>query len=162
MKESNHISILKEKYRLEAHPEGGWFSEVYTSQAISGERALAGSIYFLLDGDDISHFHRIDCDEIWYYHEGCGLKITIIQKGVISHHYLGKDMDSGQEAMVIIPKESVFAAENIDKKSYTFISCATVPKFRYEGFELLSKEQVLAACPRLPKDIEYLILGPDR
>ncbi len=24
----------------------------------------------------ISHFYEIDCDEIRYFHEGCGLKIT--------------------------------------------------------------------------------------
>ncbi|WP_081677499.1 cupin domain-containing protein [Butyrivibrio sp. WCD3002] len=35
------------------------------------DRPLAGSIYFLLTEDEISHFHQIDCEEIWYHHEGC-------------------------------------------------------------------------------------------
>ena len=61
---------LKEKYKLEKHPEGGWFSESYTSPFDNGTRAFMGSIYFLLEGHDISHFHQIDCDEIWYHHEG--------------------------------------------------------------------------------------------
>ena len=40
---------LKEAYRLEAHPEGGWFAEVYTAPSEKDGRKLAGSIYFLLD-----------------------------------------------------------------------------------------------------------------
>ena len=35
---------LKEIYRLEAHPEGGWFAEVYTAPFEKEGRALAGSI----------------------------------------------------------------------------------------------------------------------
>ena len=65
--------ILKQTYALEKHPEGGWFSEVYTSRDASDGRPIAGSIYFLLDKGEVSHFHRIDCDELWYFHEGCGL-----------------------------------------------------------------------------------------
>ena len=59
---------LKTAYRLEAHPEGGWFSEVYTAPFEKDGRALAGSIYFLLDAGEQSQFHQIDCEELWYYH----------------------------------------------------------------------------------------------
>lgn len=70
-KEKRSAALIR-AYALERHPEGGWFSEVFTA-AEGGERKLAGSIYFLLDRDDISHFHQIDCEELWYFHEGCGL-----------------------------------------------------------------------------------------
>ena len=66
----NRSEQLKAAYHLEKHPEGGWFSEVYTAPFQAEDRPLAGSIYFLLDQNEISHFHQIDCDEIWYYHEG--------------------------------------------------------------------------------------------
>ena len=59
--------ILKKAYHLEKHVEGGSFAEVYTAPFEKDGRALAGSIYFLLDSGEISHFHVIDCDEIWYY-----------------------------------------------------------------------------------------------
>ena len=68
---------LKRAYRLEPHPEGGWFSESYTAPFEKDGRSFAGSIYFLLDAGEISHFHEIDCDEIWYWHEGCGMCITV-------------------------------------------------------------------------------------
>ena len=144
---------LKSIYDLEKHPEGGWFSEVYTSGDNAGGRPIAGSIYFLLDTGDISHFHRIDCDELWYFHEGCGLMLTVFDEGGLKHIALGNDIGRGQRAMVLIPKGCVFAAENLDPEGYTFISCATAPKFTYGGFELLTKSDILSIYPDASEDI---------
>lgn len=145
---------LKEKYGLEKHPEGGWFSESYTSPFDLGTRAFMGSIYFLLDGDDISHFHQIDCDEIWYHHEGCALKITIIYEGKLSEVVIGPG--EGQEAMAVIPKGAIFAAEPLDKDGFCFLSCATTPKFTYDGFRLVGSDEINKLCPVEYKRIEHL------
>ena len=71
-----------DRLHLEAHPEGGWFSEVYAAPAEYGSsrdgRVMGGTIYFLLGKEDISHFHVIDCDEIWYFHEGCGVELWLL------------------------------------------------------------------------------------
>ena len=141
----NRTDELKEKYKLERHPEGGWFSESYTSPFDLGTRAFMGSIYFLLEGNDISHFHQIDCDEIWYHHEGCALKITILLGGKLSEIILGSG--DGQNAMVVISKDAIFAAEPLDKESYSFVSCATTPKFTYNGFRLVDAEEIRTICP---------------
>ena len=147
LKESKEII---EKYKLLPHVEGGYFVELYTSSSyLPSERALAGSIYFLLDQKDISKFHRIDCEEIWYYHQGVGMNIYFVEKdNTISTKKLGMGKD--QNPMVIIPKDTIFCAENIDPNGYTFISCATVPKFFYKGFELITKKM----CPNLPEEFE--------
>jgi len=138
---------LKKAYHLAAHPEGGWFAEAYTAPFTAGDRPLAGSIYFLLGGGEISHFHQIDCDEIWYWHEGCGLRITLLQNGEKRELLLGGDVQAGQRAMAVIPAGAVFAAENIDGGGYTFMSCATVPAFRYEGFRLVGREEIADTFP---------------
>jgi len=149
----NRVETLKKIYSLAAHVEGGYFSEVYTSPFAENGRPTAGSIYFLLDKNDISHFHKIDCDEIWYYHEGGGLKIFIIQNGKLETFLLGKNVEQNQRAMVIIPAGAIFAAENLDKNSYTFVSCATTPKFKYEGFKLLTREEILEVYPQAEEKI---------
>lgn len=138
----NRIEQLVEKYHLHPHPEGGHFAEVYTAPYLYQEnRECAGSIYFMLEKDDISHFHVIDCDEIWYFHEGCGMKITMIdEKGNITSQNLG--MGEEEEAMVVIPKGFMFAAENLKQDSYTFVSCATTPQFQYSGFRLVKEREV--------------------
>ena len=149
--------ILKASYKLIRHSEGGWFRELYTASSTHDNRPLAGSIYFLLDGEEISHFHQIDCDEIWYYHEGCGMKITVLNDNAMSEYFLGPDIENGQNFFVVIPQNAIFAAENLDKEGgFTFVSCVTTPKFRYEGFRLVSKFEIRAKYPDIADKIEYL------
>lgn len=144
---------------MERHPEGGYFAEYYTSGAELGEvngRRLMGSIYFLLREKDISHFHEIDCDELWYYHGGCGLKIRLIdESGKLTVLRLGMDIKNGEVPMIEIKKGTLFAAENLDKGSYTLVSCATAPKFNYKGFRLVSQDEMQKRFPSLslPKEL---------
>ncbi|MBR7010052.1 MAG: cupin domain-containing protein [Oscillospiraceae bacterium] len=133
---------LKEAYRLEAHPEGGWFAEVYTAPFEKDGRAMAGSIYFLLDAGGQSQFHQIDCEELWFYHEGCGVRITVLHNGRREELLLGPDCARGQRAMALIPKDAIFSAENLTADGYTFVSCVTAPKFRYEGFRLVPDSEI--------------------
>ena len=157
--DKKRIEKLKEVYALEAHPEGGWFSECYTSTEDKGGRALAGSIYFLLAGDEISHFHQIDCEEIWYHHEGCAVKITVITDGKTEELLLGRDIENGEKAMAVIPKGAIFAAENLDKDSFCFMSCATSPKFTYDGFRLIGKKEIRDICGEGAERVLYLALN---
>lgn len=136
---------LKRQYQLERHPEGGWFSEYYSAPFLQEGRPLAGSIYFLLDAGEISHFHQIDCDELWYFHEGCGLRLTLLLEGRREELLLGTE--TGQRAAAVIPAGAVFAAENLSPEGFTFLSCATAPAFRYEGFRLVSRKEITALAP---------------
>ena len=145
MKRAQELIIA---YGLQPHPEGGWFAEDYTCPWDKDGRPLAGSIFFLLDGEEVSHFHQIDCDELWYYHEGCGLKITVLFQGELRTMLLGRDPAAGERACVLLPAGAVFAAENLDKTGCTFLSCATVPAFRYEGFRLISAEKLEKLIPQ--------------
>ena len=114
----------------------------------SGKRALAGSIYYLLGGADISAFHEIDCDELWYYHEGTGMRLYVLKKdGSLVQHLLGSRLSQGALPMVRLEAGDIFAAENLDQDGYTLISCMTAPKFRYEGWRLVSRDELLALCP---------------
>ena len=45
---------------------------------------FSGSRYFVFvpaDRAEISHFHESDGDEIWFYGEGCGMRIAVPTKG---------------------------------------------------------------------------------
>lgn len=147
---------LKKKYHLQEHVEGGVFSEVYTAPFENDGRSFAGSIYFLLDVGEISHFHQIDCDEIWFYHEGCGMRITLLAEAGIKSLLLGSNLQNGECAMAVIPKGSIFAAENLESDSYTLVSCVTVPKFSYSGFRLVSISEIRDRYGEMADDIENL------
>ena len=49
-----------------------------------------------------------------------------------------------------------FAAENLDKTSWTFISCMTTPRFKYEGFRLVPRSELEILQPALPEEILQL------
>ena len=138
--------VLIEAYGLQPHEEGGHFAEVYTAPFEADGRPLAGSIYFLLDRGEVSRFHVIDCDEVWYFHEGCGMKITVAADGSREEYLLGNDVERGERAMIVIPKGCVFGAENLDPEGYSFVSCMTAPKFSYDGFRLVSEEEIPGDC----------------
>ncbi len=157
---NERIEELKSIYHLMQHPEGGWFAENYTAPFSAEGRSYMGNIFFLLNEKEISHFHQIDCDEIWYYHEGCGLKITVLnpETGECRKALLGKDLNKGQSFMAFIPAGAIFASENLDKEGYCFVSCATTPKFSYEGFRLIYKQELKESFPDTYESISYLSL----
>jgi len=154
---SERIEELKKEYDLNKHVEGGSFVKVYTAPFEDMGRAYMGSIYFLLEKDELSHFHKIDCDEIWYYHEGCGMKITAIdEEGKRRELLLGNDLNKGERAMILINKGWIFAAENLDKESFTFVSCVTTPAYTDEGFSLVYKKQIREDYPEIYEEVSYL------
>lgn len=146
----------RQTYDLTEHEEGGFYAEVYTAPFEIEGRPVAGSIYFLLDAGQISHFHEIDCDEIWYYHEGCGMRITVISDSGWKTVLLGADADKGERPMVVIPKGCIFAAENLESEGYTFVSCVTTLKFEYVGFRLVGRDEIKEKYPDIAGEIEHL------
>ena len=157
---TDRAETLKRLYQLQRHPEGGWFAEVYAAPCAPGGRPLMGSIYFLLGAGETSHFHEIDCDEVWYFHEGCGLKVTLLWEnaagGAKRELMLGGDVENGERAMVVIPKGAVFAAENLRAGGFTFVSCATTPRFIASGFRLVGKREVRERFPAVAPEVERL------
>src|SRR5579864_9780525 len=77
-----------EKLRLEPHPEGGYFRQTYKSEMLiarealppgsSGVRAASTAIYFLLEGENFSAFHRLRSDEVWHFYGGEALVVHVI------------------------------------------------------------------------------------
>jgi uncharacterized protein len=142
---------------LEKHPEGGFFREVYRSDEtviqsalpdrFGSERCFSTSIYYLLDREDVSSFHRIQQDEIWHFYDGSPLLIYIVAKRRMTVFQLGRDPHKGQLPMLMIPKGSIFAAEVKNKHSFGLIGCTVSPGFEFEDFELLSRATLVRKFP---------------
>ena len=70
-------------WRLEPHPEGGFFRETYRSPLATvpagwpGERALATSILYLLPGGARSAWHRVRGDELWLWQGGAAMELQV-------------------------------------------------------------------------------------
>ncbi len=73
---NNSAEYFIKSLNMTAHPEGGYFKESFISPSklapntlhINEERLLWTSIYFLLRTGEVSNFHRLKSDEMWYFH----------------------------------------------------------------------------------------------
>lgn len=143
------------KLQLEKHPEGGYYKEVYRSPLSAGNRKLYTSIYFLLPSDEVSHFHRIQSDEIWYHHDGAPIVIHEIDtQGKLSSTQLGKT-----EACVLshcVNAKHIFGATVSEPNTFSLVSCMVSPGFEFDDFKLFSKQELLDLYPQHQAIIQIL------
>lgn len=141
--------------QLTAHPEGGYFKEIYRAAVMHGDRNISTSIYFLLKQGQVSHLHRLTADELWYYHQGDALKVTVIDKqGKLTEHLLGPNPDRGETLQLIIPAGSIFGSQPVG--DYSLVGCMVSPGFDFKDFELFTTSQLLAMCPQHAEHIVAL------
>lgn len=97
-----------EKLQLEPHPEGGYFRQTYKAELMVqpsrasrteeshpvtenatrvGQppefctvRAASTAIYFLLEAENCSAFHRLRSDEMWHFYAGSPLVVHVIDR----------------------------------------------------------------------------------
>ena len=62
---------------MQPHPEGGHYVETYRAQAEDGQRPATTAIYYLLQADEVSAWHRVDADEAWLWHAGGPLALKL-------------------------------------------------------------------------------------
>lgn len=155
-----------EKLNLQEHPEGGYYRVSYESREFisdrelsidfSGKRPIATSIYFLLECGQVSKFHRLIADELWYYHEGHPVNIFCIGKdGKLVIKKLGLNLQNGETPQVLIPGGTIFGSTP-DGCGYSLAGCMVAPGFDFIDFELLSREYLLEQYPEYKKII-YLL-----
>jgi len=148
-----------EKLSLLKHPEGGYYKEVYRSEEtilqsslpfrFKGERCFSTSIYFLLESDDFSAFHRILSEEIWHFYKGCSLTLYVISEfGNLSLLQLGDNPDKGEQLQIIIPRNTWFAAKINANNSFTLLGCTVSPGFNFNDFELADRSNLLNEFPQ--------------
>jgi hypothetical protein len=135
---------LIEALNLAPHPEGGWYRETWRAEAGEGERAAASAVYYVIEPGQRSHWNRVDADEIWLWHMGDPLDISIAatDAGPSRTLRLGGKVGMGEQPQLIIPKGQWQAADPIEggEARYTFLSCIVAPAFEFSGFELASPD----------------------
>jgi len=128
---------LKRLLGLRPHPEGGAYLETWRSPANPGVRAAATTIYFLLDREEHSRWHRVDADEIWTYLEGGALELwTWEEDRAPERRILGPVDETGARTVAVVPAGSWQAARPVS--GYVLCGCTVAPGFDFEGFVLLA------------------------
>ncbi|OKP88540.1 cupin [Paenibacillus helianthi] len=146
------ISPLVEALGLQPHVEGGWYKRLWNApfeipqdtlgESYSGPRASASSIYFLLHADEASEWHTVLSSEIWLWHSGSPIVLSLGGSGDkpenVTEVVLGLDIAAGQQPQVVIPPGVWQAARPLGEEP-VLVSCIVSPEFHFDDFKLIGK-----------------------
>ncbi len=118
---------------LAPHPEGGHYRQTWV--AGNAGRPTGTCIYFLLKAGEASHWHKVDATEIWLWHAGAPLVLSMAanDEGPATDHLLTPDLTRGAPQL-IVPEGHWQAARTTG--DFTLVSCTVSPGFTFEGFTL--------------------------
>ena len=132
------IAHLIQTLALQPHPEGGYFAETWRDpDGPDARRGHGTAIYFLLPGDVVNRWHRVDAVEIWHHYAGAPLELSIgldapRAEDVVT---LGPNVAGGERPQAIVPAHAWQAARSLG--AWTLVGCTVSPAFRFEGFEMI-------------------------
>lgn len=121
---------------LRLHPEGGHYRQTWQAEATGAARPAGTCIYFLLAAGERSHWHKVDAAEIWLWHAGAPLVLSVAatDAGPAEHLVLGPDLAAGARPQRVVPTDHWQAARSTG--DWTLVSCTVSPGFQFDGFTL--------------------------
>lgn len=158
---TRNADYWRKQLNLIAHPEGGSYVSSLTASANiptkNGERPLFTSIYFMLAEGEVSHFHQLQSDEIWYYHDGAPLVVHMIsEEGKYSTVKLGVHMDSGEQPQLVVSAGTIFGSSMTGESGYSLVGCMVSPGFDFKDFKLFSEDELIKRFPEHAMIIEKM------
>ncbi|EFC84108.1 cupin domain-containing protein [Parafrankia sp. EUN1f] len=137
---------LIEALGLAPHPEGGWYRRTWQSplelDAHGGVRPMATAISFLLLPGEVSHWHRVRSDELWFWQGGGALLLTEggarDAPGATTGYRLGPEPAvSGAERVQHLVPANVWQTARPTGAEHVLVGCVVAPGFDFADFELL-------------------------
>ena len=144
------IGLLK----LEPHVEGGWYAANWVSDAViekdslppgyPGPRPSASLIYFMLQAGEVSNWHWLRSAEIWAWHAGGSLEMTLGGSGDApveqTRQRCGPRLGQGERYTMVAPADCWQTTRVVDG-DYALVSCVVSPAFHVEDFLLLERSE---------------------
>lgn len=148
-----------EELELLPHIEGGYYKQILKSEDVithnGKERSLYTSILFLLEKNNVSNFHELTADEIWYFHDGNPLTIHMIEQDGTYHNVkLGNNAKNNEVLQYVVKKGTIFGSDV--EEGYALVSCAVIPGFEFDDFKLFKREELLQRFPNYKEIITKL------
>jgi uncharacterized protein len=156
-----------DKLDLIAHPEGGYYRETYRAELsiarealppqFTGPRLVSTAIYFLLDKENFSAFHRLRSDELWHFYCGSPIIVYAIEPDdSYSEILLGSDPDAGEVLQAVVKAGCWFASRVRDPQAFALAGCTVAPGFDFADFELGKRAELVRLYPQHRTLIESL------
>jgi predicted cupin superfamily sugar epimerase len=139
---------------LGAHPEGGFFREIFRSPTrvdpCDGRprRAALTTIFFLLAHGQVSRWHAVRSDEVWHLYEGGPLELFIAAADLSSIERVRLAPVAAHASPTRTVAAGCWQAAR-PLGDYALAGCTVAPGFEYEDFAMLSDDPRAAARLRI-------------
>jgi len=156
----NPAKILIDRLQMQPLIEGGYYRETYKSNTPikvgDHSRLINSAIYYLLESNDFSCWHRLKSDEIWHYY--CGSALTLYEIDTttkqLSQTLLGNPLElTHARPQHLVPAETWFAACVNAPDSFTLLGCTVAPGFDFADYEIGKRHELLKHYPQHDKII---------
>ncbi len=117
---------LIKKLNMISHPEGGYFSESFRD-----DNNNVSLIYYLLQKNEWSHWHRLTKNETLHFYKGDPLIVYISKDGI---DYSSVTIGEDDNFHYTVRSQNWFAMKS--SGAYSLIGCTVAPGFDYKDFEL--------------------------
>jgi predicted cupin superfamily sugar epimerase len=130
-------SEVASRWRLQPHPEGGYYRETYrsawrtTPPGWTSPRPLATAILYMLPPGERSAWHRVKGEELWVWQGGGPMLLEVGSSTVL----VGPDANSSEELQVLVPAGCWQRATPAGAE-WSMVGCLVAPGFDFEDFEL--------------------------
>ena len=122
---TNPEDLIK-KLNMVTHPEGGYFSESFRD-----DNNNVSLIYYLLQKNEWSHWHRLTKNETLHFYKGDPLIVYISKDGI---DYSSVTIGEDDNFHYTVESQNWFAMKS--SGAYSLIGCTVAPGFDYKDFEL--------------------------
>jgi len=130
---------LIDDLRLEPHPEGGFYREIFRSEGrvwpsdVRPVRSALTTIYFLLPSGTCSRWHRVASDEVWHLYEGGPLELLLVAPDMTAAESCVLQAASAHGGPVrTVPAGWWQAARPLS--DYSLVGCTVAPGFEFDDF----------------------------
>lgn len=133
--------------------EGGLWKQTYLSDETlpasvlpgrTTDRLVGSAIHFLLTPGTFSCMHRLQSDEIWYFHMGAPVEMLLLYPdGRAEVQVLGHDLAAGQRLQVTVPRGAWMGAQLHEAGEYGLLSTSMAPGYADCEFEAGSYDALL-------------------
>ncbi len=141
--------------------EGGWFVRTWqTPEMVGPDRAAWGVIYFLVTPEDFSALHKLETDEVWFFHAGDTVEHVRLDPadGAVSASRMGGDILAGETPQVVVPRRVWQGARLAPggARGWALISCSMAPQWVEHEFALGARAALTAEFPAATAQIAAL------
>lgn len=128
--------------------EGGFINELYRGEMVNGRQTYGTSLY-LMTPECCSCMHKLEDDEVWFYHDGSSVEMLLIYDDHSEVVTLGKNYDLGERPHIRV-KGGVWQGSHMKYDGeYSLVSTTMTPAYDVKEFTLGKYDELKDKTPYL-------------